>query len=211
MKRDQLGCLIRERYDDNGPDWAGNYGDSCAETFRAFILDKNLPLVGLFNFHTDKGYVRHPKVASLWPESDFTGDQFIPLIMVFQMIYPNRAIHRLWKVPGTNKWLTPAGWFLVRKHYRLFNLANIVQGWIFNLSWRIADGGKIERSEGKVQDWLNYIAIYVFLKRIGKWATLNQSEERCMKAIRKYYLEGNDKEPNGEWVVEMFRNAIKKV
>lgn len=201
MKFDSLGCLIREKYVPGHP---GNLGDSCGETCRAKILGSQRS--DFMRFCTPNGYLRHPN--SIWREDDFSSDMLLPLLMAADLVYVGTQSNR-WRIRGTNTFVSAGVWAMARKQYWLLNIVNIIQGWLFNLSWRIADGGKIERSEGKVQDWLNYICVYVFLKRMGKWATLNQSRERCMKAVRKYYLEGDDWEPNSNWIVELYDKNLR--
>jgi len=198
MKFDELGCLIREKYEPGHP---ANLGDSCAETARHVILSgEPRPLS---QFVTSAGFLRHPN--SIWREDDTSADQVLPLILCRPWYAKGFRI----KIPGTKTIMSAGLWAAWHKHYRLLNVVNIVQGWLFNIKWRIADGGKIERSEGQVQDFLNFICVYVFLKRSGKWATLNQSKEKCMAAVRKYYLEGPDAEPNAEWLVDLYEKALK--
>ena len=201
MKFDSLGCIVREKYPEGHP---GNLGDSLAETARYAILNGvNSVLLGLF--WTSIGFLRHPN--SIWREQDTSADQVLPLVLARTMLSVHLGPRIL--IPGTKTIMSAGLWAAWHHHYRLLNVVNIVQGWLFNLSWRIADGGKIERSEGKVQDWLNYICVYVWLRDHGRWATLNQSRDRCMKAVRKYYLEGDDWEPNAQWIVDMYDQALK--
>lgn len=213
-KYDTEGCLIREKY--LPEDAWGNLGDSCAETARAYVLGHREPSVNFMRFKgPTTGFVRHPKLSEVhgWDEQDFTGDQFVALWLAFYLEhgapppYPIVDV-RLWKVPATDKWLTPAAWALVRGHYRLLNLCNIVQGWLFNFSHRWNDEGHLEPSAGKVQDWLNYICIYVLLRNSSKWATLNQDVIRCIDAVETYYLRGDDKEPNSQWIVDLYKKAL---
>lgn len=195
MKFDSLGCLIREKYYEGHP---GNLGDSLAETARYELLSGVEQRLG--QFWTSIGFLRHPN--SIWPENDTSADQVLPLVL----LRPTLPVHigsRI-LIPGTKTIMSAGLWAAWHHHYRLLNVVNIVQGWVFNLSWRVADGGKIERSEGQVQDWLNYLFVYFWLRDNGHWATLNQSRERCMKAVRKYYLEGPDWEPNAQWIVDLY-------
>lgn len=211
---DELKCLIRERY--LPEDAWGNLGDSAAETARAYVLGHIEPGVDFMRFKgPTTGFVRHPKLAQVygWDEQDFTGDQFVALWMAFYLEngppppYPTVDV-RLWKVPATDKWLTPAAWCLVRGHHRALNVLNMVQGLLFKFSFRWNDEGHLESSKGKVQDWLNYICIYVFLKRINAWATLNQDVFKCIDAVETYYLRGDGKEPNSQWIVDLYKKAL---
>lgn len=217
MRFDEQECLIREKYPLGH---IANYGDSMAETSRLAILE-HVPLYGLHLtqfFNPDGiGYVRHPILKDIpeWDETDVSGDQFFALYMALrlqtseQVKYVANVSGTEWKVPGTNKWLTPAAWFLIRGHYRMLNVCNIVQGWLFKMKYRIADGGRIEKSYGQVQDYLNYICTYIFLKKMNKRATLNVSKEACFKAVTKYYLEGDDFEPNSDWIVQIYKRNLE--
>jgi len=204
MKYDETGCLIREFYPKGH--WA-NLGDSCAETSRARILGDWQGLLGQFVNPDGPGFIRHPDLKDIhgWDESDFSGDQFVALYLAATMIDPvvGKYIHitgNEWKIPGTDTWLTPAAWAMIRGHWRVLDWCNQIQGKLFKASVRVGDGGKIETSEGNVQDWLNYICIYLFLKKTGRKATLNQSKEACMKAVRTYY----STEPNSQWIVDLY-------
>lgn len=201
MNFDETGCLIREKYEAGHP---ANLGDSCGETCRSKILGDTRG--DFMRFVTPNGYLRHPD--SIWREDDFSNDMLLPLLMAADLVYVGTQSNR-WRIRGTKTVVSAGVWAMSRKYYRLLNMVNIVQGWLFTIKWRIADGGKVEPIEGQVQDWLNYICVYVFLKRMGKWATLNQSRDRCMRAIQTYYLEGPDWEPNSEWIVELYEKALK--
>lgn len=205
MKFDELGCIIREKYEPGHP---ANLGDSCAESSRAVILGDSRP--NTLCFANGLGYLRHPALAMVpgWGRDDFANDQFLPLIMAW-ILRNGEAPRPTLFIKGTWTIVSVGVFALMIKQYWLLNVANIIQGWLFNLKWRIADGGKIERSEGQVQDWLNWLCVYFWLRDNGHWATLNQSHERCMKAVRKYYLEGPDQEKNSEWLVDLYEKALK--
>ena len=213
MKFDKDGCLVREKYSPGSP---GNCGDSCAETSRASILKHPADYRGLMFFiESDKGYLRHPSLFSMWGGiTDFSNDQFIALLMAMDIYYQSSArsmrSRNRWKILGTKTWLSVGSWALVCEWYWLLNAANIVQGWLLGLSFRWSDDGDIEKSEGQVQDWLNFIVIYVYLKRRGKWATLNRSVADCLRAVHTYYLEGKDAEPNSQWLFELYQNELEK-
>jgi len=217
MKYDDYGCLIREKYSDSDGVrfYVGNRGDSCAESSRAVILGDDRP--NTLCFADNIGYLRHPILRDVdgWNHADFSNDQFLPLIMAF-ILRNGEAPRPSLFIRGTKTVVSIGVMALMLKQYWLLNIANIIQGWLFNLKWRWFDSDalkgklwKFERSDGQVQDWLNYICTYVLLKRLGKWATLNQPKERCMAAVRKYYLEGPDAEPNAEWIVDLYEKNLK--
>lgn len=209
MRIDVCGAIVREKYPEGHN---ANFGDSCAETARAILLGCIEPLsLGAF-IYADKGYLRHPalKDESGWGVEDFSNDQALPWFLARILVAHDTSfcVHNLWKLKGTKTWINPAVWAVVRQQWWLLNICNIVQGWLFNLKWRIGDGGKLQRSEGQVQDWLNYIVVYVALKRLGKWAILNQSVEKCLAAVKKYYQKGPDAEPNSLWIVKLYESAL---
>lgn len=206
------GALVREKY--QPPSHPANHGDSCAESSRYVILD-NPPTIWLPSFVVPgQGYVRHPSLRNLegWGVSDFSNDQALPYLMALDLVDPIAASafrrqNRI-KLMGTKTYVSIGVWALVRKQYWLLNIANIVQGLLFNVKYRIGDEFKVEKSEGQVQDWINYAITYIFLKKIGNKATLNQPVEKVMAAIRKYYLEGPDAEPNSHWIVNFFEKNL---
>lgn len=206
MKYDSTDSLIREKYP---PGHIANLGDACAETARAKILGERRGSIS--QFVTETGFLRHPKLAGVagWDVKDFSNDQLLALLMATRL---NSGVEWVYAdgpcIRGTKTKLSIGSWAAVNKHYRLLNLANIVQGWIFKFPYRFGDDGKLEKSEGKVQDYLNAICIYVYLRKLGKWATLPAPREKCLAAVRKYYLEGKDFEPNSAWLVELYERAL---
>lgn len=202
MRYDDLGTLIREFHAEGEP---GNYGDSAAETARIKILGG---FGNLNSFVRVGGFVRHKRVEDLWGISDFSGDQFVPFFMASKLAAPHMPVIHVagneTKIPGTETYLTPAAWFLIRGHYRLLNLANIAQGYLLKLPYRIADGGRLERHEGQVQDYLNLICITIFLRKMGVKARLPRPWDECFVAVKKYY----ETEPNSDWIVDLYRKAL---
>jgi hypothetical protein len=202
LRYDDLGTLIREFHAEGEP---GNYGDSCAETARIKILGG---FGNLNSFVKVGGFIRHKRVEDLWGMTDFSGDQFVPFFMAMKLIEPESSVINVvgneTKIPGTETRLTPAAWFLIRGHYRCLDWANRAQGVLLALPYRIADGGKIEKSDGQVQDYLNMICIAVFLKKMGKKATLPRPFIECYAAVIKYY----ETEPNSQWIVDLYHKAL---
>lgn len=219
MKSDQYGCLIREKYEAAE---LGNYGDSCAETCRALVLyswtnPKNLHFEPFMT--ADGRLLRHWRLFNIpgWGTEDFANDQYLPLILATNRSswYAPEVLRPSVLIPGTNTLISPGVWAASRRRYALLNFFNIIQGLLFHFRWRWSDDErfkgkfwKLERSEGKVQDWLNYAIVFIYLQQTGRWSTLNQPVERVMKAIRLYYLEGDDWEPNSQWIVDLYEKAL---
>jgi hypothetical protein len=106
-KFDSLGLIIMEQCE--AP---GSLGDSCAETFRYFLLDLYIRdsksglsaeewhtraqgiQAALRLTQTVRGYLRHPDVPIDWREGDFTSDQFLPRQVVEQFLNVNFDMYR---------------------------------------------------------------------------------------------------------------------
>lgn len=212
MKPDQLGALVRERYQQGHP---GNYGDSMAETARYALLTGAQQQIDALNvFETEIGYLRHPDVAGLWPESDTSNDQFVPWLMaldLFMPVYAERVRNdnkgRL-KLKGSNAYLQLGSIALIYKSDLLLLLVNLLQGLLLMLPWRIKDDGGIERHEGQVQDYLNLVCIHVYLKTRGRYSLLPCKKSVALSAIKRYYLEGSDAEPYSEFIVQAYEEAL---
>lgn len=217
MKFDRLGCLIREKYQ---PEWhPGNIGDSCYYTGHYLILSGDTS-VSLSQFLAEpKGYYRHPELPKN-PELDwggpdrFSGDQFVPLVLATLLKgYNLRCIGITgteWRIPGTKILLTPASWALIRGHYRLLNLFNMIQGLVLLIPWRWSDSKKtLERTSGSSVDYLSMIVIWHFLKTQGHWSWLAASKETCCDKVLTYYQTGADPEPNSDWFVELYLRLLR--
>ena len=214
MKYDRFSSLIREKYE---PEFhLGNLGDACAETCRAKILGSRDGSWAPFILPNSDGYLRHPLLATEgkgWDERDFSNDQFITLAMAMklenspwfsQLREDNRVFIR-----GTWTLLSIGSWCILRGQWALLEKANQLQGWLLTKKYRWSDEKKwFDKVEGKVQDYLNMIIIHVFLLKMGKPSVLPRPVEECMNAIRAYYLDGEDFEPNSAWIVDLYSRQI---
>lgn len=216
MKFDKFNCVIREKYE---PEFDhGNLGDSCAETCRAAILGDARGDWAKFILPQWKGYVRHPLLEHVkgWDAKDFSVDQAMALFMWVYLNTPD-IFHEFQKanrffICGTRTLLSVGNWAALRKQWWLLERANQVQGWLLTKTYRWSDDKHwFEKVDGKVQDFLNMICIHIFLKRIGRPTKLPRPVEECMSAVRKYYLEGDDAEPNSEWIVKLYQECIEGV
>lgn len=166
----------------------------------------------------DFGFIawcRHP-LASVWGV-DISNDQVLPLLLGYHLPIPDAPLEPAWYLSGTSTLVSPGVWCASRGHWKLLNFVNIIQGLLFLFPWRWSDDKKfkgkfwkVERSNGKVQDYLNYICVFIALKQAGKWATLITSKEKCLAAVKKYYLEGEDAEPNSQWLVDLYEGALNE-
>lgn len=166
----------------------------------------------------DFGFVawcRHP-IANVWGV-DISSDQVLPLVLGYHLSIKGAPKKPRWFLPGTSVLVSPGLWCAYRGYYKLLNIVNIIQGLLFLFPWRWSDDKKfkgkfwkVERSHGKVQDYLNYLCIFIALKRKGKWATLVTPKAKCMSAVKKYYLEGEDVEPNSQWLVDLYERALNE-
>lgn len=211
-RADEYGAIVRERYEQGHP---GNYGDSMAETARYALLTGNQAQIDALNvFETELGYLRHPHVGGLWPESDTPNDQFVPWLMALELFMPvyaarvrneNRFQLRL---KGSKAYLQLGSLALIYQQYWLLFLVNALQGALLLLPWRIKDDGGIERHAGQVQDYLNLICIHVFLRKRGGFSFLPAKKAVALAAVKKYYLEGPDAEPYSEFIVGAYEAAL---
>lgn len=215
MLADKLGALVREKYTEGHP---GNYGDSQAETARYALLTGNQSQIDALNiFETELGYLRHPTVGGLWPESDTSNDQFVPWLMALDLFMPMFAervrIENRGRLclKGSNAYLQLGSIALIYKSDLLLLLVNLLQGALLLLPWRIKDDGGIERHEGQVQDYLNLVCIHVYLKTRGRLSVLPCKKAVALAAVKRYYLEGPDAEPYSEFIVRAYEEALDNV
>lgn len=225
MKFDHHGCLIREAPRPLEHEIA-NWGDSCADTCRAFILghqwmNEFREPISVFGAPKWNGFLRHPVLHDLpgkedWGMKGFTNDQLVPLIMA-QLLYWN--LREDWTkylsgpfIKGTWKLAQPAVYAILWRQWWLLDLMNRIQGRLLGLSFRWSDdkneGTGFRSSKGKVQDYPTMICTTVFLNRIGYKANLPRPADECMAAIVKYRQDPADFEPNAEWEIDLFRKAI---
>jgi len=239
MKRDKYGLLIREKYSPefHPGNLGDSLAETCrlhilnnqylhTGSLDAFKLNAK-SYVSSYAEGTsllecdvrDFGFIawcRHP-LASVWGV-DISNDQVLPMLVAYFASNSKTAPKRArWLLPGTSVLVSPGVWCVYRGHWKLLNFVNIIQGLLFLFPWRWSDDEKfkgkfwkVERSNGKVQDYLNYLCVFIALKQSGKWATLITSKEKCLAAVKKYYLEGEDAEPNSQWLVDLYERALNE-
>lgn len=218
MKFDQYECLVREKYPEGEK---ANLGDACAETCRLFIIGgfaTRQNFVTTFASIGWQGWLRHPLLQGVpdWGTEDFTNDQLVPLMMAQTLQDPAWMRRDLFThfgfIKGTWKLAQPAVYAILGKHWWLLDRLNRAQGFFLGLPFRWSDdeseGAGFKSSSGKVQDYLNMIAIYVFLKRIGYKAKLPRPMTECLQAVETYYLKGPDIEPNSEWIIAAYAKEL---
>lgn len=212
MHYDGLGCLVRET------EYPGNVGDSMAETSRKAILDIVNFEEGIFpqnSFETKNGFVRH--MDSPWREDDMSSDQMLPYILTRRLL--NRTISEKWlKIPGTTKTVSPGVYFAVRENWYGLSIVNMLQGFLFKIPYRWSDDDrlkgklwKLEKSSGSSADYLNYVAVLCFLKRMNVWFYNPVSKQKMLEKITDYYQNGSDPEKNSQWIIDSYRRAIEKL
>lgn len=228
MKFDSFGCLVREKPREPGHEIA-NLGDSCADTCRLFIVGGQIPNSELpdwpvqrFRDPNWKGWLRHPDLYALpgkedWGTKGFTNDQLVPLLMAQYLASPPWVRPDLFVsmgfIKGTWKLAQPAVYAILWRQWWLLDLMNRAQGFLLGLPFRWSDdeseGPGFKSSKGKVQDYLNMVAIYVFLKKIGySKARLSRPLNECVEALILYRTGKLDPEPNWEWEMQFYLSAI---
>lgn len=213
MRIDEYGLAVMEHVE-----WPGSIGDAAAETSRLMILghdfqDEMSGWIRLQSLITATGYLRHPTAPEGWRQSDFSNDQFLPLMMAWDLCDAPvaRPRDKGFKIFGTKTLLSPLNFCLVRKWFTAINILNMIQGWIFLIPYRWSDDDrlkgklwKFERSEGSSADYLNFVISYIYLKKCNKWARLNADPKKCLEKIESYYRN----EPNSEFVVSLYRKHL---
>lgn len=225
MKFDHHGCLVREAPRPTGNEIA-NLGDSCADTCRFFIVGGFIPESQNSNWPVErfraafwKGWLRHPDLFDVkgWDHEDFTNDQLVPLLLAQYLaakewVRPDLFVN-FGFIKGTWKPVQPAVYAILYRKWWFLNFLNLVQGFLLGLPFRWSDdesdGPGFKSSKGKVQDYLNMVAIYVFLKRIGySKARLPRPLNECVEALILYRTGPVDPEPNWQWEIQQFISAI---
>lgn len=208
MKYDENNCLIRD-----AGTWPGNCGDSAADTARLAIMGSTKG--DLRQFIYANGFLRHPSLHSTWGGiADFSNDQLVPLMLA--RILEKKPIDKAIRFPfifGTKTLAQPAVYAILWRQWWLLDLMNRAQGFLLGLPFRWSDdeseGMGFRSSIDKVQDYLNMIAIYVFLKKIGyQQARLPRPLNECVDALILYRTGKVDPEPNWEWEMQFYLSAI---
>lgn len=201
MKIDELGCLVME-----GSSPEGNLGDSCAETARLFLLNKNNPyFLDLQRFRTMKGYVRHPN--AIWREDDFSSDQALPLFLAMNPYLSHEMFLRIVEAgykTGNGTYVSPGFYALLKGNQWLINMTLWIQTLIFKFPWRWSDERKwFEKSEGSSGDYLNWIhaSQYAF-----PWVRNLIKKETLKQKVRDYYKP----EPNSAWLINLYDEFINE-
>jgi len=168
MRRDEIGLLVSET-----SSWPGSIGDSCANTARSQVLNPVTTFTQFLQaFVTATGFVRHPSAPEGWRESDFSDDQMLPLYMAgseaikqkirerSRFMSPTGGPHNPLTMCIINDWLISACFFLFIQKCLMMYLP---------YRWSDRDGLKwyqrFERTSESSADWLNWIAVAVYLKR----------------------------------------------
>lgn len=208
----------------------GNIGDSCAETFRYwllkyFVAGRDDQFVGtdlireaMANTKTDLGYLRHPE--SPWRENDFSSDQWLPRFLVAATLSihfeANEMIGRTPKRTGNGDILSPLCEAAIDRYYTRDQLtwrdvALYGQALIFKFPWRWNDEKKwFERSSGSSADYLNWFMFLMFCE--GKPSFWSKRAKKAVKPeviiqkVRDYYKP----EPRA-FVVDLYERAVKKI
>jgi hypothetical protein len=189
----------------------GSIGDACAETARFHLLAgiSFEQMDRIYRaFVTKDGYLRHPDAPPTWREADFSGDQAIPLFLLFTSYgmkdWADEMLRRFkeagWRT-GNGR-LLALSWIPVIARSRgkqswLSDLPMLAQSlWLRLFSWTYSDG---------TADHLNHYHSMKFADRYGhtvtsRLATWLLPHSVVMKHVRKYYL----KEPNSAFVVDAY-------
>ncbi len=114
---------------------------------------------------------------------------------------------------GTWKLAQPMVYALLFKQWWLVDKLNHLQGWLLTMPFRWSDRPQdfgFESIQGQVQDYPTMICTTVFLNRMGYKAVIPRPHGECLTAILKYRQDPADFEPNSEWEIDLYREALHK-
>lgn len=199
---DEYGCLLREQ----NPPWdPGRLGSSCADTARyqhlQDILGEGPFNVNLYAFKTDKGFVDHPK--SIWREDKFNSDSALPLFLATKNTLLGGSLQFYLKdlKTGDGKWISPGLYFLLHDNTIELKASLLIQAMLFKLPYRWSDSKKwFERTTDNSGDYLNYIHLALHVRKSFV------SKKVLKQKVRDYWL---PKEPNINWLIDMYDKAIE--
>ena len=215
MKLDSYKTLVMEHCS-----WPGNIGDSCAESSRykhlADLMGESDLGIDLFQFVTDKGFVRHSTApekddkGNSWRESDFSSDQATPLFLGANS-YLNNIKETLRHTISKNGWKTGNGDFVTPTLFSFLknsnigiNLTTAIQALLFRFKYRWSDeNNKFEENEESSAEYLNWIQEAIYC---NKFVRKLVPKEILKKKIRSYYAI----EPNVQFLIDLYDKAIDK-
>lgn len=176
------------------------------------------------------GFIRHPNCPPEWGGvNDFPTDQFLPGFCCTgwggkqKMIWFLEQTITRSTTPDGLKPLMPMGWSCVARHQGKQNwwkdLPIYQQVGLFKfVPYRWNDGKKcFEKTEETAADWLNWFMCLVYAETTGShtWSTKRAAKAvpraEFMKRIRAHYLEGREPEPNVQWLLALYEQAVVKV
>jgi len=198
----------------------GSIGDSCAETSRYLLVSNPTfgQLAVIWKFETPEGYVRHPE--SPWREDDFSGDQALPLYLVFDWYGLGEERERFENRLRDNGWKTGNGDYISPLFMSAIRRAHGRQNWLTDLPilfhalgaryfpYRWSDSKKtIERNDDHTADWLNYYHVLLQAKRRGptwvsRLAAKITPHSMIMEKIKSYYAI----EPNHQFLIDAYQS-----
>lgn len=202
----------------------GSLGDSCAETFRAYLLNLYTTAVfpfgvkiALINTKTPNGYLRHPFVPEGWREEDFTSDQFIPRMMfdiegMWKFLKEHRFCTNSLKTKLANPGVLAVNARARNKPSALFDLAILGQVLLWKLPFRWDDGKQsFEPNTQSSCDYLNWFCMIVQCEMHGH-TIVSELAKRLVKpaTIKTKVLEYYAPEPNNLWILELYNKAIDR-
>lgn len=193
----------------------GNIGDSCAETSRyqhlLNILGEFGPKLDLNAFVTESGFVRHPTApekddnGDSWRETDFSGDQALPLFLAADNQLRSKLFYSLKKAgwrTGNGDLMAPIFLGLVTQKKWLVNLCIVGQALLFKLPWRWSDRyNRFEEMKDSSADYLNFIHASIYA---SSWARKLVLKSTLKRKVADYYAV----EQNSEFLIAAYERVI---
>jgi hypothetical protein len=222
MKFDEYGLIVMEHVQ-----FPGNVGDSCAETFRFYLLRYFLGLeedlspinIALAATSSGRGYLRHPQ--SPWREDDFSCDQWLPRYLASSIAHKKDkaetfAIKAANYRTGNGDLISPLAFAAIKRieaeEGQWLDMTLWLQTMLFQIPFRWNDERtRFERSSNSSSDYLNWFMYLIYCELTGS-SFWSRKAKRAMdptmliSKIRHYYRSEPD-----PIILPLYEAAVKQL
>jgi hypothetical protein len=222
MKFDSHGLIVMEHVD-----FPGSVGDSCAETFRYFLLRRFLRIgndeekveAALTATKTGAGLLRHPNAP--WREDDFSCDQWLPRFLTLAVLRPQvlteaiRIRAQRFRT-GNGDLVSPVAFAAIIRFLRdkatWLDLTLWLQTFLFQFPIRWNDERRwFEKSSESSSDYLNWFMYLIYTEIHGPsfWSVRAKKrvDPKILSQKVEHYYRG---EPHA-FVLPLYEEAIRKI
>lgn len=210
MRFDGTNCLVSQIWPDSGSGWAGNRGDSLANSCRYALLDDSYSKYNLDQFCTRTGYVRHPdpNMPDDWKENDIPTDQALPYYLAASKDRKDQMKHRIkcagWRT-GNGDLVSPIFFAVLTNSQWKIDLCLLAQMALFKVPFRWNDEKKwFESMVGATADYLNF---FHCLPWASVWVRKLVNKDTVKAKIHSYF----ESEPNVDWYLDLYDRAIERI